>query len=81
MDKLYFCEKCDKIVPEKEVKEIKFFDKVSLHHSYDVMENFYKNQRPGTIGFCPVTRHIFCGKVREPTDQEYFIYHTCNVNK
>lgn len=72
-----FCEKCNKIVPDSEVKELKFKENSSFFHAYNVVENAYKNQRPGVIGYCPVNRHVLCAKLREPTDQEYFIYHTC----
>ena len=75
MDKVYFCDKCDKIVPEKDTRS--FADK--LYHYFDVMENAYKNQAPGTIGYCPVSRNILCAIVREPTDQEYFIHQICKT--
>jgi hypothetical protein len=49
----------------------------SLSHIYKRTVNAYKNQHPGTIGCCLVEETVHCGKVREPTDYEYFIHHTC----
>lgn len=46
-----------------------------MHH-YTRMVNAYKNQSPGMIGFCPETEHVYCGKIREATPEEYFI---CNL--
>lgn len=99
----YFCETCEKIVPENEVLDFsaKFGDalkKLNPHaaifheeqekkftlephrtHVYKQTVNAYKNQAPGTIGCCLVEETVYCGKVREPTDHEYFIFHTCKA--
>lgn len=75
----YFCDKCEKMVPDDEVKPI---IGVTLFHQYVITENYYKNAGTNKVGYCPVKKHILCAKVREPTDYEYFIYHTCQeVNR
>jgi hypothetical protein len=89
---IYFCDGCEKIVSVSEVldftniglKAAKEFGLEptgqNLVHRYKQTVNAYKHQRPDTIGYCPVEETVFCGKVREPTDHEYFIYHTCKTN-
>ena len=99
---IYFCERCEKIVPEDEVEDFaskfhlealrefnphaaKFHEELgiklepNLTHVYKQTVNAYKNQRPDIIGCCLVEETVWCGKVREPTDYEYFIYETCKV--
>ena len=70
--KLSFCDKCDKIVPENE--RYKAFDKVI--HYYITTENLYNNAGTGRIGYCPIQKPHYCGELREPNPQEYFIYET-----
>lgn len=77
-EKLLYCEECEDLVPESEVQDL--FKTGKPFHTYTHTVNAYKNQRPGTIGYCPVEERVYCGQVREPTDQEYFIHHTCNSN-
>jgi hypothetical protein len=69
---ILFCEKCSKIVPEKEVRLVG----TAMFHYYETSENLYKNAGTNRIGYCPQIIPHFCGKLREPTDIEYFIYHT-----
>lgn len=100
---LYFCEQCEKLVPDSEVKDfnansIDALRKLNPHaadfreeqekhfkweshrvHVYTHTVNAYKNQRPDTIGYCAQKETVWCGKVREPTDYEYFIHHTCKT--
>lgn len=97
---IYFCEDCEKVVPENEVMDFatKFGDAIKkleamadplsltprkrepvLRHVYKQTVNAYKNQRPGMIGCCLEQETVWCGNVREPTDQEYFLFHTCKV--
>ena len=76
--KMNFCDKCNKIVPNSEVKDI--FNIGKKTHVYTEYVNAYKNQQPGMIGCCLVNEEVWCGTIREPTDQEYFIYHTLGVN-
>lgn len=80
--KYLYCEKCEDLVPETEVKNpfptLKDFKPI---HYYTRMVNAYKNQAPGVIGFCPETEHNYCGSVREPTPEEYFIHYTCNPDR
>jgi hypothetical protein len=45
------------------------------HHVYTTIMNACGSS--GMIGYYPVQETVWCGKVREPTDYEYFIYHTC----
>jgi len=68
-----FCDKCNKIVPDKEVKDL--FGK--MKHIYTKWGNAYKYQQPGMIGCCLKEETVFCGNIREPNEQEYFIYVTC----
>lgn len=98
---LFFCEKCEKIVPKNEVMDFsaKFGEalkKLNPHaaklqgelgsvepsrtHVYKQTVNAYKNQRPDIIGCCLVQETVWCGKVREPTDYEYFLFETCKAN-
>ena len=74
----YFCEKCEKMVPDSEVKPI---IGATLFHQYDISENYYNNAGTNKIGYYPIKKHILCDKVREPTDIEYFIYYTCQEEK
>lgn len=73
-----FCDKCNKIVPDEEVKEF-IPNSGKFTHIYTQLVNAYKGQMPGVIGCCLVEETIFCGSIREPSDQEYFIYETLNV--
>jgi hypothetical protein len=69
-----FCDKCNKFVPDSEVQDL-----LSLghpRHVYKKTVNAYKNQRPGTVGCLLVSETVLCGNIREPDEQEYFIYHT-----
>lgn len=82
---ILYCEKCEKVVPEDEVLDFAAkFGRASKYkpsgkvHCYKQTVNAYKNQAPGTIGCYLVEETVWCGKVREPTDQEYFI---CNLTK
>lgn len=70
-----FCDKCNKIVPENEIQNILSFKK----HIYRVTENAYHNKGTMRVGFLPISKTIFCGTIREPTPEEYFIYHTLKV--
>ena len=67
---IWYCEKCEKIIPELETKVSFIGMRV---HSYTKEVNYYKNLLPGKIGYCPKAELITSGRVREPTDQEYFI--------
>jgi hypothetical protein len=64
---MYHCKKCNKIVSDKEVKQ---FIPVTgkLLHIYEVLENYYKNQSPGKVGWDPVIRTVYCGEVEEILD-------------
>lgn len=68
-----FCDKCNKLVPDKEVKDFVNEHKI---HLYTITVNAYKNQPKGMIGCLLVDELVFCGKIREPSAEEYFIYHT-----
>lgn len=105
MSKFLFCEKCQKVVSEKDTKEMVFKitpefiekfcksnpdmvpgEKKSVHHYLSEMVNAYDNGFPPDpksrrVGFLPETKTTLCGKVRELTDQEYFIYYTCGEIK
>jgi len=76
MSKLNFCEQCCRLVPDSEVKNLFGLQR----HYYTKTVNGYKNQMPGMIGYYPVKEEVYCGKVREPTDMEYFIFETCKSN-
>ena len=78
VDAIAFCDKCNKVVPTNELREL-LPTSGNFFHYYTKTVNAYKNQRPGTIGCCLVEESVFCGKIREPNAQEYFIYHTLNM--
>lgn len=80
-----FCEGCNKIVPDSEVKQP--FKNANADfpyrndkkiHVYETCVNIFQ-AGPGMIGCCLVNETVWCGDVREPTDQEYFIYHTLEM--
>jgi hypothetical protein len=64
---MYHCKKCNKIVPDKEVKQL-IPVTGKLLHVYEVLENYYKNQAPGKVGWDPVIRKVYCGEVEEIED-------------
>ena len=61
---MYVCKKCKKVVPDNEVKQL-IPETGKLLHIYDVLENYYKNQSPGKVGFDPVIRKVYCGEVEQ----------------
>lgn len=69
----HYCEKCQKLVPEIEIKPL-LKDGIVKFHFISKYENSYRNQSPGTIGCRLEWVTTLCGPVREPTDQEYFIF-------
>jgi hypothetical protein len=78
MPKHPFCTSCNKIVPESEALDP--FDTGKLIHHYYKTENAYGNLMSEAIGYCPVQHPVYCGEIREPTDQEYFIYETLKTD-
>lgn len=76
-----FCDKCNKIVSDSEVIDASLGNLVvkTKRHVYKKIVNAYKNMRPGQIGYCPVSETVWCGNIREPNEQEYFIYYTLNI--
>lgn len=82
-----FCEECNKIVPDSEVKQPFKNAKADFPYRNDKRIHFYekcvnianRSGRPDVIGCCLVNETVWCGDVREPTDQEYFIYHTLKM--
>ncbi len=74
-----FCDKCNKLVPDSEVKDI--FNNGNKRHTYTKTVNAYKNQRPGAIGYCAVSETVRCGNIREPDEMEYFLFHTLKSKK
>ena len=74
-----FCDKCNKIVPDSEVKDL--FHKGIMKHIYTKWENAYKHQRSDMIGCCLQEETVFCGNIREPDEYEYFIYVTLAEKK
>ncbi len=71
-----FCDECNKIVPDNEVKNL--FNKGILKHVYTITVNLCQGG-PGMIGYCPAAQTVWCGNIREPDEQEYFIYVTCGA--
>ena len=79
-----FCEECKKIVPDSEVKQpfsnanapFPYRNDKRIHVYHRTVNISNRNGRPDVIGCCLVDEVVWCGNVREPTDQEYFIYHT-----
>ena len=72
-----FCEDCNKIVPDSEVKDL--FNNGVKTHVYDKLVDLNENRGADVMGSCLVNRVIWCGNVREPDEQEYFIYHTLEL--
>lgn len=75
-----FCEECNKIVPETEIKCNDLFGKDKLFHVYTKMKNLYNNAGTNRIGCCLVKETVLCGRIREPSDMEYFIHHTLGIS-
>lgn len=73
---LNFCDGCNKIVSDKEVSL--FITKPS--HILEKTVNAYKNRNPKAVGCYLVTQVVVCGRIREPSPEEYFIYHTLKIN-
>jgi len=77
-----FCEECNKIVPDTEVKQpfknlkegFKNDKRIHVYHKTVNISN--RSGNSDVIGCCLVNEIVWCGDIREPTDQEYFIYHT-----
>jgi hypothetical protein len=74
-----FCDRCNKIVPDSEIFDLAGLVVVKTH-CYTKTENLYNNRGTGRIGYCPVKKTVWCGNVREPTDQEFFIYETLGID-
>jgi len=80
-----FCEACCKIVPDSEVKQPFKNAKADFPYRNDSRMHIYNqyvnigSNSPDVIGCCLVNETVWCGDVREPTDQEYFIYHTLEM--
>lgn len=74
--KINFCDKCNKVVPDKEIFQFVIHGKAQGKklHRYTEMRNYYRHQSPGKVGFDPVSEVIWCGEVREPTAEECFAY-------
>ena len=70
--KLFYCEECQNLVPENECQDQFKIGKIS--HTYMKLVNAYGDQPLGQIGCCLIEQKVYCGEVREPTDQEYFLY-------
>ena len=67
---MYFCKKCNKIVPEKEIHtlgKVKLHIKEEMGNSYTAYGAY---QSPGKVGFCPTTIRSCYGNVREATEEE-----------
>lgn len=71
-NKINFCTKCNKVVPEDEIMQ--FTPTGKRTHRYYKTVNFYRNMPAGAIGYCPVQETIYCGEVREPTHEECLAY-------
>ncbi len=74
-NELFFCEDCNKIITKDKVEDS--FNLGILRHVYTETVNIYRNTSSYIMGYCPVNKKVYCGKVREPTVEEYFVY---NVN-
>lgn len=68
-----FCDKCNKVVKESEIKDLSIAQD-SPTHVYTAIHNAYGNQAPGMIGFCAVYTEVICGNIRQPTPEEYLAY-------
>lgn len=70
-----FCDKCHKLVPDKEIVQFTIFGKTGKKkHRYFEMRNYYRYQSSGKVGFDPVSDTVWCGEVREPTHEECLAY-------
>ncbi len=73
---IHFCEDCEKIVPESEISDM--FDTGKPFHYY-ISNASLGTSMPGSFGYCSLEIPIFCGLVREPTPEVYFIYETLKL--
>ena len=76
-----FCEKCCCLVPENEIFTTKEFEfrgkKVPQRKIHKYKETYNVNgYSPGRFNYCAAVRDVFCGDIREPSKEEYFIYVT-----
>jgi hypothetical protein len=73
-----YCEKCNKIVPEDQVK---FYSPNSFHKGYYLHQfESYQNIAPPSDGMnaCLAMVNTYCGNIREATTEEYFVHITCS---
>jgi len=84
MESVWFCEKCDKLIPEKDTK-ILSGDKRIHYITKPILDPILNKPLFRRTGFdprAPTTIKHFCGgPIREPTPEEYFILYTCNSNR
>lgn len=74
---ILFCDKCLKVVPEE---QIVYYEPNSWHkgyyaHQYEEYVNL--NGPSGGMNFCGGYQTKYCGVIREPTQEEFFMYETC----
>lgn len=67
---IYYCDKCKKVVPEQDVKQLL----TKKWHFTTKTVNFYtqygRYQPKGAIGYCPVAETRMCGLVDEYDEDE-----------
>lgn len=88
MSKYLFCEKCKDLVLKTDTKPLseiygsafKSSDEEPIHFYYKLEDHGLPFHRQRT-GYQRHRRLILCGKVREPTPEEYFILYTSNPKR
>jgi len=73
-----FCDKCHKVVPEEQITYYEpnsFCKEARYVHQYKKYVNL--NGPSGGMNFCGGYETQYCGNIREPSQEEYFIYVTC----
>lgn len=80
---ILFCDGCFKIVPEDEVFN---YEPILMLYNDFCKDNRYVHQYQkyvnlngpsGGMNFCGGYQTQYCGNIREPSQEEYFIYITC----
>jgi hypothetical protein len=77
-----FCDKCCKIVPAEQIKynhANAFVAEGFWSHTYQAYVNLASPS--SGMNCCMGYEWVYCGNVREPTAEEYFMYVTCPMKE
>jgi len=77
-----FCDKCHKIISDEEIVHYEanaFCDQDRYVHQYQEYVNL--NGPSDGFNFCGGLVTQYCGNIREPSEEEYFMYITCQMKE